>query len=188
MRLNEGNVVPEIRIFVFMKFPDSGVFINKLNNLFNGLIALPLLLVGFGYLEITSGSWTALMVAPPALLVSTVVGLGLLVIYLSLRFKKETRSLAVFDTVQEKMVGYYRLATFYYWSVFALAILTTVFLYLFAHVAYAVVYAFILFWMSVFRPTLTSLAKLFDLQDDERRKFINKEELDQNYGEINHQG
>ncbi|GEM_PF-3567878 len=170
-----------MRIFALysahMKFTNSRVFINKLNNLFNGLIALPLVLVGLGYLEISSGSWTALMVPPQALVVSTVMGLGVLVVYLSLRFKKETRSLTVLATVQEKMVGYYRLATFYYGSVFALSILTTVCLYLFAHVAYAVVYAFILFWMSVFRPTLAHLAKLFNLKDEEKRQFINKEDL-----------
>jgi hypothetical protein len=160
-----------------MKFTSSQVFINKLNNLFNGLIALPLLFVAFGYLEISNGDWVGVMQADNVLLISTIAGMGALVSYLSLRFKKESRNLTVFDDLQVKMEAYYRLASFYYWSVFALAVSTTALLYFFAHVAYAVLYAFILFWMSVFRPTVRSLADLFSLEGDEKRKFLNKEDL-----------
>jgi len=160
-----------------MKFSTSKEFINKLNNLFNGLIALPLLAVGFGYLEIKSGSWEALMPLDNAILFSTNIGLGLLMVYLSLRFKKESRGLTVYDNIQDKMDGYYRLASFYYWSVFGLSVMSAVLLYLFAHPSYAVLYAFILFWMSIFRPTLKNIADLFGLQDEEKMKFMNKEPL-----------
>ena len=160
-----------------MNFSSSQVFINKLNNLFNGLIALPLLLVGYGYLEITYRGWEAVMPIDNAILISTIVGMGALVSYLSLRFKKESRNLTVFDDLQVKMEAYYRLASFYYWSVFALSITTTALLFFFAHVAYAVLYAFILFWMSVFRPTVRSLTDLFALEDEEKRKFLKNEPL-----------
>ncbi|RLD21737.1 MAG: hypothetical protein DRI71_08495 [Bacteroidetes bacterium] len=160
-----------------MNFTSSQVFINKLNNLFNGLIALPLLLVGYGYLEITYRDWEAVMSIDNAILISTIVGMGALVSYLSLRFKKESRNLTVFDDIQVKMEAYYRLASFYYWSVFALSITTTALLFFFAHVAYAVLYAFILFWMSVFRPTVRSLTDLFALEDEEKRKFLKNEPL-----------
>ena len=160
-----------------MNFTSSQVFINKLNNLFNGLIALPLLLVGYGYLEITYRDWEAVMSIDNAILISTIVGMGALVSYLSLRFKKESRNLTVFDDLQVKMEAYYRLASFYYWSVFALSITTTALLFFFAHVAYAVLYAFILFWMSVFRPTVRSLTDLFALEDEEKRKFLKNEPL-----------
>ena len=160
-----------------MKFPNSQIFINKLNNLFNLLIAIPLLLVGYGYLEISSGSWTALMVPTNAIIIGMSVVLALLVVYLSLRFKSESRKLTVFDELDRKMESYYSLATFYYCSVFAMAMMSAILLYLFAHVAFAVVYAFILFWVSVFRPTIRSIADLFALKDEERRKFLNKEPL-----------
>ena len=161
-----------------MKFSSSQVFINRLNNLFNGLIALPLLLVGFGYLEISNGDWAGVMQTDNAILISTIIGMAALVSYLSLRFKKESRNLTVFDEIQVKMEAYFRLASFYYWSVFALSISATALLFFFAHVAYAVLYAFILFWMSVFRPTVRSLTDLFALEGEEKRKFLNKEPLD----------
>ena len=161
-----------------MKFSSSQSLVNKLNNLFNGLIAIPLLLVGFGYLEITNRDWEGVMQPDNTILISTIVGISVLVSYLSIRFKKESRNLTVFDDLQVKMEAYYRLASFYYWSVFALSISTTALLYFFAHVAYAVVYAFILFWMSIFRPTIRSIGDLFALEDEEKRKFMNKEELD----------
>ena len=160
-----------------MQFTSSESFITKLNNLFNGLLAIPLLLVGFGYLEIDNGSWTALIEPTNALIIGMSTGLGALILYLSLRFKKESRTLMVFDTIQAKMEAYYSLASFYYWSVFALSLVTAAMLYLFAHLVFSVIYAFIIFWMSVFRPTLRSLADLFDLKDEERSKFINKEDL-----------
>ena len=161
-----------------MKFKDSYDFLNKLNNLFNGLIAVPLLLVGFGYLEISNGSWNAVMEPSNAIIISMVLGLGGLVTYISLQFKKETRKLIVFDTVQEKMAAYYALASFYYWSVFALSIIAATLLFMFAHLSFAVIYAYMLFWMSVFRPALRSLADLFGLKDEEKTRFLNRDPLD----------
>lgn len=139
---------------------------------------MPLLVVGFGYLEISNGSWSAIMASTNAIIVGMVLALGVLVTYISLKFKKESRKLNVFDDIQSKMAAYYSLARFYYWSVFALSVIAATLLFLFAHLAFAVIYAFMLFWMSVFRPTLRSLADLFDLRDEEKLKFLNKEPLD----------
>ncbi len=161
-----------------MKFIDSQAFVNKLNNLFNGLIALPLLVVGFGYLEISTGSWSALMEPSNAIVIGMITALGVLITFVSLQFKKESRKFTVFDDIQAKMAAYFSLASFYYWSAFALSIISAALLFLFAHLAFAVIYAYMLFWMSVFRPTLRSLADLFDLKDEERLKFLNKEPFD----------
>jgi len=158
-----------------MRYKSSQDFLRRLSNLFNGLIAFPLLVVGFGYLEISSGSWTALMESTSAIVVSMVSGLVIITTYISLRFKRESRKLIVFRTIHDKMDAYFSLASFYYWSAFGLAIITCVMLFLLADVSFAVVYAYILFWMSIFRPTLRSLADLFDLKDEEKRAFINKE-------------
>ena len=160
-----------------MKFTDSQAFINKLNNLFNGLIALPLLVVGFGYLEISNGTWTAIIEPTNAIIISMVLAIGGLATFVSLKFKKETRKLTVFDDIQVKMVAYYGLASFYYWSMFILSVIASALLFVFAHLSFSVVYAFILFWMSVFRPTLRSLADIFGLKDEEKMKFLNKEDL-----------
>ena len=161
-----------------MKFTDSQGFLSKLNNLFNGLIALPLLIIGFGYLEISSGAWSALMEPSNAIVIGMVLALGVLATYVSLKFKKESRNLTVFDDIQTKMAAYFSLARFYYWSVFTLSIIAAALLFLFAHLAFTVIYAYMLFWMSVFRPTLRSLADLFDLKDEEKADFLNNEPLE----------
>lgn len=160
-----------------MEFKDSQVFLNKLNNLFNGLLAAPLLLIGFGYLEVSNGSWVAVMEPSNAIVVSMILAIGALVTYLSLKFKKESRKIISFEDIQVKMVAYYGLAKFYYLSVFALSIISATLLFLFAHLAFTVIYAYMIFWMSIFRPTLRSLADLFGLKDEEKRKFLNKEDL-----------
>ena len=161
-----------------MKFTDSQAFLNKLNNLFNGLIAIPLLLVGFGYLEISSGSRTAMMEPTNAIIISMVLALGALATYISLKFKREIRKLTAFEDIHVKLVAYYGLASFYYWSIFILSIISAALLFVFAHLAFAVVYAFMLFWMSIFRPTLRNLVDLFGLQGDEKERFLNKEPFD----------
>ena len=161
-----------------MIFKDSQAFLNKLSNLFNGLLAVPLLLVAFGYLEISSGSWSALMEPTNAIIISMAVGLGGIVTYISLQFKKETRKLIVFDTIQQKMDAYYSLARFYYWSIFALSIIAAALFFLFAHMVFAIIYTYMVFWMSVFRPNLRSLADLFGLKDEEKLRFMNKEPLE----------
>ena len=82
-------------------------------------------------------------------------------------------------TIHDKMDAYFLLASFYYWSAFGLSIISAVMLFVVADVAFAVVYAYILFWMSLFRPTLRSLADLFGLKDTEREGFLNKEDFKQ---------
>jgi hypothetical protein len=160
-----------------MKYKNSQEFLRRLSNLFNGLLAFPLLLVGFGYLEVSNGSWTALMESSNSLMVSMIVGLGVISTWLSLRFRKESRKLVMLNTIHEKMDAYFMLASFYYWSSFGLSIISAVMLFVIADVAFAVVYAYILFWMSIYRPTLRSLADLFGLEDEERRAFLEKEDF-----------
>ena len=160
-----------------MKYKNSQEFLKRLSNLFNGLLAFPLLLVGFGYLEITSGSWAAIMESSNSLVVSMSAGLGVIATWLSLRFKRESRKLAMLETIHDKMDAYFMLASFYYWSAFGLSIISAVMLFLVAHLAFAVVYAYILFWMSLARPSLRSLADLFGLKDEEKRAFMNKEDF-----------
>ena len=160
-----------------MKYKNSQEFLKRLSNLFNGLLAFPLLLVGFGYLEISSGSWQAIMESSNSLVISMVVGLGAISTWLSLRFKKESRKLTLLPTIHDKMDAYFMLASFYYWSAFGLSIISAVMLFLVADVAFAIAYAYILFWMSLFRPTLRNLADLFGLKDEERAAFINKEDF-----------
>lgn len=160
-----------------MKYKNSQEFLKKLSNLYNGLLAFPILLVGFGYLEISNGNWTAIVESSNALVGSMVVGLVVISTYLSLRFKKETRKLSNLLTIHDKMDAYFMLASFYYWSAFGLSIIAAIMLLVAAHLAFAVVYAYIIFWMSIFRPTLRSLADLFGLKDEERRGFLEKEDF-----------
>ena len=158
-----------------MNYKDSGEFLRKLGNLFNGLLAFPLLLVGFGYLEISNGSWNSVIESSDAMVISMVAGLVIITTYLSLKFRKESRKLTGLISVHEKMDAYYMLASFYYWSSFGLSIIAAAMLFLLGHLAFAVVYAYILFWMSIFRPTLRGLSDLFGLEGEERRAFLEKE-------------
>jgi hypothetical protein len=160
-----------------MKYKNSQEFLRRLSTLFNGLLAFPLLLVGFGYLEVSNGNWPAIIESSNSLVVSMVAGLGIISTWLSLRFKKESRKLNLLNSIQEKMTAYFMLASYYYWSAFGLSVISAVMLFLVADITFAVAYAYILFWMSLFRPTLRSLADLFGLKDEEREAFLNKEDF-----------
>lgn len=160
---------------VMRQFSNSREFIDKLNINFNALIALPLLLIGLGYLQVEHRDWPALLEADRALRGSVVVGLALLVTLISLRFKREARKLAAVNDLSWQMSTYYQLAMFYYKTMFALAMLMAVLLFLWAATELALVYVYLLFWLSIFRPNLRSVADIFGLEGETRRQFINKE-------------
>ena len=158
-----------------MIFQSSQDFIDKLNNLFNGLIALPLLLIAFGYLEIYSGDFNGYVTLNSWYfsLVFVIVIVGLMV-YLFRSFKTEVKKIDTSLSIMDRVVFYYNTAKRFYLRVFFLSLFTTGLLFLFGEKSYAGAYAFILFILSVNRPNLGSIASQLGLKGDDRQTFINK--------------
>ena len=158
-----------------MTFQSTEDFIDKLNYLFNGLIALPLLLIAFGYLEIYSGDFKGFVILNSwySSLVFVFVIVGLM-IYLSRLFKSEIKKIDASLAIIDRVIFYYNIAKKFYLRVFFLSLLTTGLLFLFGEKSYAGAYAFILFMLSVNRPNLGSIASQLGLKGDARQSFINK--------------
>ena len=158
-----------------MMFNSSADFIDKLNKIFNGFIALPLLLVAFGYLEIFSGRYTGYMV-----LTSWLYGIPLILIilsvmiYFSRSFKIQIRNINSALTLADKVQLYYVIARKYYIQVFGLSLFAVVLLFLFGEKSFAGAYAFILFMLSVNRPGVNSITSQLKLDGEEKSYFLDK--------------
>lgn len=158
-----------------MNFQSSADFIDNLNKFFNGFIALPLLMVGFGYLEIYSGNFSGFMILDSWYyslpLIAMVVGV---MIYFSRTFMAQIRKIDASLIIVDKVDLYFKTAKKFYLQVFFLSMFTTGLLFLFGEKSFAGAYAFILFMLSVNRPNLASIASQLQLTGDDRRDFIEK--------------
>lgn len=158
-----------------MSFHSSGEFIDKLNKLFNAFIALPLLLVGFGYLEIYSGSYAGLTTfSSPYLTGIVILALVGSMLGLSRNFKVNVNRISSDQSIKERVEVYFIAAKQFYVRVFGLSALATLLLYIFGETVYAVAYAFILFVLSVYRPSLATIASQLGLKGQDRKDFLEK--------------
>lgn len=158
-----------------MTFLSSGEFIDKLNKLFNGFIAMPLLLVAYGYLEIYSGSYTGVIINESLY----ITGFLILVIVVSMllisrNFKSKVSTINSSNSISSKIEAYFEIARRYYLVVFALSVFTTILLFVFGEKSYAGAYAFILFVLSVYRPGLRTIATQLGIKGQDKKDFVDK--------------
>lgn len=76
-----------------MNFNSPESFIEKLNNWFNGLIALPLLAVGYGYLEIFTGGLQGLFNMDIYVTSAIILILGIFAIVVTRNYKKGIKNI-----------------------------------------------------------------------------------------------
>jgi len=159
------------------QFKNSQEFLDKLNQWFNALIAPPLLFMGYGYLEIYSGRVSGFTRANDLVTGVTTLIIVTGMVMLSIRFKREVRIVGDLKSLKDQLEQYLIRAKKYYLQVFALSSLCVLFLFSFGRLEFSAAYAFILFTLSLFKPTLISLAKTFRLKDEVKAAFIKKESL-----------
>jgi hypothetical protein len=162
-----------------MNFNTPGELNDKLNQLFNGLIALPLLLVAYGYLEIYSGGYTGVVsLESNSVLIGAVVVLVLVTAYLMRQFRQQLKRINQDLTLEDRAMEYFLISRQYYLYCFVLAIIETALLYVFGEIAFAGTYAFNLFVLSVNRPGIGTMANYLSLGGKTRKDFINRVEFD----------
>ncbi len=155
-----------------MNFNSPESFLEKLNNWFNGLIALPLLAVGFGYLELFSGGIKGLIKIN---IYITVVVITVLIIYavaVTWHYKKQIKKIASDDALLVRLESYFILSKQFYIKIFAVSMVAVLGLYVTGSVAYAGFYAFLLFLLSIYRPSLFTVATKLGMKKEERKAFI----------------
>lgn len=155
-----------------MNFSSPEIFLEKLNNWFNGLIALPLLAIGYGYLEIFSGGLTGLFVMDSYIIVAIITLLLGYAVFITRSYKKVISSISANDPLALRIETYFIVSKIFYVKIFVVSMIAVVGLYITGSVAYAGFYAFLLFLLSIFRPSLLTVANKLGLKGEERTAFL----------------
>ncbi len=155
-----------------MNFNSPETFIEKLNNWFNGLIALPLLAVGFGYLELFSGGITGLIEIDIYITAAIITVLIIYAVVVTRDFKKQIKMISKDESLLAKLENYFVLSKQFYIKIFVISMVAVIGLYVVGSISYAGFYAFLLFLLSIYRPSLLTVATKLGMKKEERKEFI----------------
>ncbi len=157
-----------------MTFTSPEDFLEKLNQWFNGLIALPLLAIAYGYLEIFSGGLKGLIVLDDRVNY-VVISLGLVyAIYVTRSYKHQIRAIKGDESLMIRLTTYFVISKSFFLKIFLISLLSVLGLYITGSVAFAGFYAFLLFLLSIYRPGLLNVANKLGLKGDVRKDFLRK--------------
>ena len=160
-----------------MDFATPKDFLEVINKWFNGLIALPLLAVSYGYLEIHSGRIEPILVSSLYLNMAIIVLVMISVILVSLKYRKSIGRINKVDALKVRLVDYFFKSKSYYVSILISSLLTAILLFVTANSFYAGLYAFQLFALSIHKPSMLAVANRLNLKGEERANFLTKELL-----------
>jgi len=160
-----------------MDFATPKDFLEVINKWFNGLIALPLLAVSYGYLEIHSGRIEPILVSSLYLNMAIIVLVMISVILVSLKYRKSIGRINKVDALKVRLVDYFFKSKSYYVSILISSLLTAILLFVTANSFYAGLYAFQLFALSIHKPSMLAVANRLNLKGEERTNFLTKELL-----------
>lgn len=155
-----------------MNFNTPESFLEGINKWFNGLIAPPLLAVAYGYLEIFSGGIEGMVIVSNYITATVIIILLIYAVYSTLGYKKLLTSISVDGSLKSKLTEFYITSKQFYIKIFVISMLSVVGLYITGSVAYAGFYAFLLFLLSIYRPSLLTVANKLGLKGEERTEFI----------------
>ncbi len=154
-------------------------YFQKLNNIFHGIIAGPLVAFSFLYLEYDSGKLTPPFGGRDYYTVSGVLFFLTLAYLLWLfRFWKNKQKLINRQLpLATKLKAYSRKQIQFYLLVTLPGALAVVLMYLTGELSFSLVYLLELFLLSLRRPTEKLIIKDLDLQGEEREIVLKKKEL-----------
>ncbi len=155
-----------------MNFNTAESFLEKINQWFNGLIGLPLLAVGYGYLEIFTGGIKGLFEVNTYITMSVITLLLIYAVLVTRAHKKLISSIAIDDSLKTKLATFFIISKQYYTKIFVVSMIAVVGLYSTGSVAYAGFYAFLLFLLSIYRPSLLTVATKLGMKGEERKAFV----------------
>jgi len=157
-----------------MTFTSPEDFLDKLNQWFNGFIALPLLAVTYGYLEIFSGGLEGLIELND--LVNYVfIALALVyAVYITRSYKYKIRAIKGGEPLAIRLTAYFIVSKSFFLKIFIVSMFSVLGLYITGSTAFAGFYAFLLFLLSIYRPGLLNVANKLGLKGDERSNFLKK--------------
>lgn len=156
-------------------FKTPKTFFEKINQWFNGLIALPLLAVSYAYLEIFSGRFNGLVNTGLHADLTVITIVVIAVVIITAKYRKQIGYIPIEMTIKERVGVYFEFSKRYYLLMFLLGMITTICIFVFGSTSFAGLYAFQLFVLSIHRPTLLSVANKLNLKGDVRSNFLKRD-------------
>ncbi len=160
-----------------MIFSSPQEFLDKLNNWFNGLISIPLLAVAYGYLEIFSGGLQGVYAFNDYVTGGIIIVLLSYSVFSTRSYKKEIASFSKNDLLTTRIESYFVASKQFYFKIFSVSLLAVVGIYLSGSIAFAGFYAFLLFLLSIYRPSLLTVANKLNLSGQERDLFLKENKI-----------
>ncbi|MGK7391715.1 MAG: hypothetical protein ACNS60_15285 [Candidatus Cyclobacteriaceae bacterium M2_1C_046] len=158
-----------------MHIDDVKKFDQKISLIFHAVIAGPLILYCFTYLETLGGDTIAVYGEPSTTLKLFVsISSGILVYLAFYFYRKELRVARGFETLEEKFKKLFSASIIHYALLELASIIAALAFFLTHDHLFTAVYVFILFLMSLNRPTPRKYIRDLHLRGEERDIVLNK--------------
>ncbi|MFY0690248.1 MAG: hypothetical protein JXQ90_23945 [Cyclobacteriaceae bacterium] len=158
-------------------FKSWSSFYQRINLVFNALIAISLLPFAYLYLEMQSAANRQPMIDSSYALAIQIVGLVVVIVLLFIahsRSKRDFDSLNMDQDLSGKLQQYYQTQLVRYVLMELSAVLSFAIVFLLRDFLFIAVYVIILFWFSFVRPTYENVCKSLRLSKDERERINNE--------------
>ncbi len=162
-----------------IQYKSSEDFYNKLNLVFNGIIAGTLLPFAIVFLGRQKDKFDALMEGTPAILLTVILLLfaGFLIFDAFKRYKNSFAGFNKSATLREKMDFYYAATIRRYMMLGGASICAILGLLLNTHQVFVLAYLAVIFVFSLARPDARKLPEILALDDDEKQIVLEKREI-----------
>ena len=154
-------------------------YFNRFNNLFHGIIAGPLLIFVFLFLQIDKGRMTPLFAGYDYKLYSAMAFVISIAYFLWIfsSIKKERKKLVGKYDLEERLIQYRYLSTKFYLLMTAAGIFSILAVFFTGDLSFGFIYMVQLFLLSIYRPSVHNICKYLDLKGEERDTVLKKKEF-----------
>lgn len=155
-------------------------YLNKLNNIFHGIIAVPLIVFAFLFLELDSGGFKPIFGGRYYYIESGILFLLSLVFigWLFSWFKKQVTIVAASEeNLEVRLERYKEISIRFYLLMTGPGALAIILMFLTGEVSFSLIYILELFLLSLKRPSVQNISNNLNLKAEEREIVMKKKEL-----------
>lgn len=150
--------------------------------MFHGIIAGPLLIFIYVFLQLDSGSWTPPLEGNDYFIIS-MIAFTIDLVYIGwvfYKFRKERRSLIDKYDLMQRLTAYRSVSYRFYILMTLSGVLAIFIMYLTGEISFSLIYLVQLFLLSIYRPSVHNICNYLKLKDEEREIVLKKKEFNGN--------
>ena len=155
-------------------------YLNRLNNIFHSIIAIPLVSFSFLYLEIDSGDLEPIFGGRSYYVEAAVLFLLSLmfILWLFSKFKRDTgKILGMDEDLKTRLTRFADISIKFFLWMTAPGVIAIILMFFTGEVSFSLIYILELFLLSLKRPSVQNLSNSLNLKGEEREIVIKKRSL-----------